>query len=69
MHYYYVVYSYGSGFGSCQISYGKKIESIDDVDAIRKYISEKWCEGNSVLIFNWKPIKKSKQLMGTVDDE
>ena len=74
MHYYYVVYSYGSslgswsGFGSCQIAYGKKIESIDDVNELRKYISDKWCEGHTVLILNWKPIKKSKKISGDVND-
>lgn len=69
MHYYYVVYSCDSCFGSCQVSCRKKIESIDDVDAIRKYISETWCEGNPVLIFNWKHIKKSRQIKRAVDDE
>lgn len=55
---YYVVYSSGSIIGSCHLALKQEIKNMEDVNLMSDFISNKWCNNQTVIILNWKELEK-----------
>jgi hypothetical protein len=53
---YYVVYSYNRpvfGMGSCEITTNVKMDNIESIKNVRKYITENYLDGYGCVIINF----------------
>lgn len=55
---YYVVYSYTSGIGSCEVTTHFKMNNIKSINDVRKYIAENYLDGHDCVIMNFIKLKK-----------
>lgn len=62
MYKYFVSYNYakenGFGFGRFELTRNKKIKSVDDIFEVEKLLKEKNKDFNTIIILNYKLLKK-----------
>ena len=57
---YYVVYSYSrpvSGMGSCEITTNVKMDTLESINNVRKYITKNYLDGYGCVIINFIELK------------
>lgn len=60
---YYVVYSYNRpvfGMGSCEITTDIKMNTIESINNVRKYITENYLDGYECIIINFIELRNGE---------